>query len=268
MTDVLPAGAHLQRARDIRDQLLRGDMMIGIVGPGAIDEMKQHYWSAAEGGETIAWLELGEVHYQGIEVPVNDAIARDHWRRGFEAGDRACGLRLVQASLFGTQSDEDETKAIVEDLLDDDPDGSAALLAGYMHTRGFGFPQDDAKALELHHRAAERGNGDALFELYVFYSTGRGTEQDEERAVDYCRQAADQGKVRAMYNMGAFHATGRGVAQSWTECVAWYEKAARAGHPNAAGALAQMYETGAGVTKDGEKAAHWWEIAEELGYGY
>jgi TPR repeat protein len=71
---------------------------------------------------------------------------------------------------------------------------------------------DDGRARAARLVAAQRGNPDCMFELYVLVSTGRGLAKDEARAAAVVRAAAhDQGRVALQHdNMGSFHATGRG----------------------------------------------------------
>ena len=129
-------------------------------------------------------------------------------------------------------------------------DSGLVHLLAHLTTHGFGSEADPTKGLELQHKAAEMDSEDAMFELYIHYSTGLGTELDEAKALEWCRKAAEAEHSRAMYNMGAFHATGRGVDKDMKEAVRWYEAAADDGNPRAMIGLALIYGMGDGVDQD------------------
>src|SRR5262249_51924932 len=87
---------------------------------------------------------------------------------------------------------------------------------------------------------AKQKNPDAMFELYVLYSTGQGVAHDDKEALKWCKKAADMGQHRACYNMGAFYATGRGVPEDSALSEQWYRRAADAGNGQAAATLAAV----------------------------
>jgi hypothetical protein len=65
-----------------------------------------------------------------------------------------------------------------------------------------GCPQNDAKALELWHRAAELGDATAYYSIGVAYDIGNGVERDEKKANHYWELAAMGGNVTARHNLG------------------------------------------------------------------
>ncbi len=126
--------------------------------------------------------------------------------------------------------------------------------------------QDLEKSLEYHKKAAELGNADAMFELYVYYSTGQGVEQDNEVALEWCRKAAELGQFRACYNMGGFYATGNGVPQDINLCVQWYEKASELGNGKASATLGVMYKMGEELPQDDDKAEEYFNLSEDQNF--
>jgi TPR repeat protein len=139
------------------------------------------------------------------------------------------------------------------------------LLGWFTHT-GFGGPVDLAASLEHHQRAADAGEADSLFELYVYYARGIVVPQDQAAALSWCQRAAEAGSARAMADLGGCHATGQGVPLDPEEAVRWYTRAADLGHGRAAATLAVMYATGEGVPIDLDNARRWSRVALDLGY--
>lgn len=256
---VVPAS--LDRARDVRARVERGDVLIGILPTDAVEEMVAIYRALGQAGVGDAWHELGECYDRGIGVAPDRAAAVECWRRGADAGDREATLAVVRDAIYASSGDAALAQRLIAPLLANDDDGRAHVLAGYMALRGFGEAADASKSVELHRKAAEVENADAMFELYVLGSTGQGMEIDEARDLSWCVRAAELGQPRACYNLGTFYAKGRGVPQDWSAAVRWYERAAELGNARAAATLATMYEIGDGVEKDAARAAYWNELA-------
>jgi len=83
-------------------------------------------------------------------------------------------------------------------------DAHAMYSLGYYYREGEeGLPQDDAKALELWHRAAELGCAEAYNGIGSVYNYGRGVEIDIKKASHYWELAAIRGNVLARHNLGA-----------------------------------------------------------------
>ena len=65
-----------------------------------------------------------------------------------------------------------------------------------------GFPEDDAKALELWHRAAELGHAPAYVNIAYAYDYGNGVEVDKKKSIRYFELAAMGGDMYARYVLG------------------------------------------------------------------
>ncbi len=141
---------------------------------------------------------------------------------------------------------------------------TALYELGLLYYNGeFWLPSDYSVSMDYHQQAAALGNADALFELYVYYSTGIGTKIDNNTALEYCKKAADAGQDRACYNLGAFYATGNGVPQDMEESVKWYEKGSVLGNVRSTETLGLMYRYGEGVPKDEAKADAYEKLEKE-----
>ena len=75
-------------------------------------------------------------------------------------------------------------------------------LAGYYARGVTGLPQDDAKANELLHKAAELGCTNANYNLGQAYKEGIGVEVDKNKAKHYWELAAMGGDIMARNNLG------------------------------------------------------------------
>jgi len=62
-------------------------------------------------------------------------------------------------------------------------DHEAQTWLGYMYANGFGFPEDDAKAMEWYTKAAEQGRRQAQYRLgKMLYAAGTGVPEDYVQA--------------------------------------------------------------------------------------
>jgi TPR repeat protein len=123
--------------------------------------------------------------------------------------------------------------------------------------------QDLKKSTSYHKKAAELGNADAMFELYVYYSTGIGVEKNDKVAIEWCIKAAEKEQSRACYNLGAYYATGGVVPKDAGLSLKWYEKASELGNGKASATLGVMYKTGDEVPQDDDKAEEYFDLSEE-----
>ena len=82
-------------------------------------------------------------------------------------------------------------------------DAVAMFMLGCNYRDGDdGFPQDDAKALELFVRAGDLGLADGYNDVGRAYQFGNGAEIDEKKANHYRKLAAMKGCVISRYDLG------------------------------------------------------------------
>ena len=82
-------------------------------------------------------------------------------------------------------------------------DAMAIYNFGCFYAEGrWGLSQNDAKALELWHRAGELGNANAYCCIGNAYMAAQGVERDMKKAKHYWELAAMNGDVEARYNLG------------------------------------------------------------------
>jgi len=247
--------------------VVRGDCMTGILPIDAIDDVIIALRRVAEAG-----LAEGQV---GLADLLAALAQQDLTHTRYEADTLAAlaslpnrEAKLLAARTWMYREDEEHAEqaiAIAREACDDD-DGRAHVLLGYMTFRGFGTTSDPQESFRLHEIAAQRGNADGMFELYVLLSTGRGVAKDEARALQWCERAAAQDHGRALYNMGSFHATGRGFAQDPVRALGFYLRASEAGHGQASATAGVMFWTGDGTKIDRARAHQLFGLAGDQGY--
>src|SRR5262249_44074341 len=218
------------------------------------------------GGHPNAWIDYGRCLWNGWGVPENREAAIDAYKRAAELGSDY-GAYIVAYSLYWNFKRDDEAYRYAQQALKgDDPDGEVRYLLGLMAFNGRGRSQDVAESLRLHQQAAERGNADALFELFVYAFQGIGG--DRSKAVSYLMEAARLDQPRACANLGALYATGQmqGIPKDLAESIKWYKRAADLGVGRAAAAPGAMSLRGEGTARDPAAAEVYFKRAEELGF--
>jgi len=225
--------------------------------------MAKAFRVAAEGGVPEAWIDLGRCSWNGWGVPEDREEALAAYKKAAALGSDY-GAYIAAYNLYWTFKRYDEAYTYVRQAMNADPGGDAHYLAGLMAYNGRGRPRDVRESLSLHIKAANLGQPDALFELFVYAMQGIG---DRSRAIYYLREAANREQPRAMANLGALSATGQhGVERNLEEAVTWYRRAAGQGIGRAAAALGVMALRGEGMPKDADAAKGYFARAEELDF--
>jgi len=107
-------------------------------------------------------------------------------------------------------------------------DANAIYNMGGYYARGlYGLPQNDAKALEFWHRAAELGSAEAYGCIGNAYKFGDGVERDMKKARHYWDLAAINGDLQSRYNLGSIEGMAGNVDRAlkhlmiaaWSGCV-------------------------------------------------
>jgi len=120
--------------------------------------------------------------------------------KGNEVTEKSCPFCRTPNPTTNKEAVNRTTKRV------DCGDAMAIYDMGCMYKDGCGCPQNDAKALELWHRAAELGGAAAYFNIGCAYDAGDGAEIDKKKAKHYYELAAMQGSVKARYNLGFYEA--------------------------------------------------------------
>jgi TPR repeat protein len=144
-------------------------------------------------------------------------------------------------------------------------DAKAQFNLGLSYFKGEGLPQNSAEAAKWFRKAAEQGDAEAQWFLGAMYDTGIGVAKNATEAVKWIRKAAEQGLADAQHALGWMYTSGKGVAKNTSEGLRWYRKAAEQGHAKAQSELAGAYLKGEGVPKSAAEAIKWFRKAAEWG---
>ena len=262
---------------ELAGRINRGDLMIGILPLEAAGQVVAGLSAAGRAGSASAWTELGHC-YLGVGGPVmgpadwptpspptpDAGTQLGHARRCFaEAatlGDRDGALLFARTCADAPAELQRAAREHLRPHAATDPEARYRL--GLVEQ----WLGDPAAAVPHHLWAADHGNADAAFELYVLYSTGTGVPRDDDAGRSWLVRAADLGQPRALYNVGAGHASGTGFPADLTVAADYYRRAAEAGNARAAATLGYMYLVGQGMPADPATAARWFDTAEDLGH--
>ena len=149
-------------------------------------------------GDAAAQLDLGEMYYQGGEVPKDYAEALTWFRKA-----AAQGLPEAQSNI------------------------------GLMYCQGEGVPQDYAEAMNWFQRAASHGYAVAQLNIGGLYHDGQGVPQDYAEAMKWFRKAAEQDLSQAQFNLALMCSRGEGTPMDFVQGYMWGSLAAERDNPSA-----------------------------------
>lgn len=178
------------------------------------EEAVKKYREAADAGDAVAQLKLGELYREGkhVKKDLTEAASRYHI---------AAEQQLAEAQN----------------------------RLGECYCYGLGVTQDSQKAMEWFQKAADSGSVEAAYNLGDCYFHGRGVEPDFKRAVDFYKKAANRSHAEAQYRLGCCFESGKGVLANERAALQWYQKAARMGHGGARLAVGRLREKKETVTQ-------------------
>ncbi len=137
----------------------------------------------------------------------------------------------------------------------------AALAVRYRD--GKGVTKDDALAMQWAHRAADKGNADAMDFVGFAHLRGAVVERSPEIAFGYFKAAARESSAAA-FNLGQCYFGAQGTEQDIPKALDWWKKAAAKGHGRAASTAAMALLSGEGVASNATEARRLAERAAEL----
>ncbi len=207
-------------------------------------------------------------HTAPVRVPLRKQLSKEE---GAGAQIGTVGTQLGAYSLMAKA--KALTVADLQELEDraaaGDVDAETMLALAY-HA-GVLLKRDDAEALRLLHKAADRDSGAhgsvaAEESLGIFAAAGVGKDKDKPapaEALQWYAKAAEHGSMDAATNIALMYANGDGVTKDVPQAVTWFRRAAEGGDASAQYDLALMYERGEGVPSDYREAIRWLTAAAE-----
>lgn len=207
--------------------------------------------SADEFWRALALVELARMATAGNP----QAQAELAWR--YAVGGGGAEKNYLQAVRWATLSAER-------------PCAAGESVLGWLLYHGFGLPGDMAEAARLFDSAAAAGEVQGLIWSGLCLLRGQGGGLDEARALALLRKAADKGGVSArlaQYWLGRIHYFGLPgfCARDFGEAVRYLREAVAHGHIRAHELLARCHFSGRGVPEDRREALRLWRVAAERG---
>ncbi len=276
------------RGHELLQNLVRGDAVVGLVSD--VEEhqraMLSCLWQAAEAGVAAAFRDLSDCYASRL-VPLGafdgvgaESAASKQWSEqalvfldpepareltlrclaeALRLGDRSALRSLVRWSHDSTAENK---KHVLRLLLEQPAPTPEELYQLGLLQHWLGDAEGSAKT---HERAAELGNADAQFELYVYFAQGIGVQPNAKSANHWLERAAAAGQSRALYNLGAALATGTSGERNLERAADFYRRAAEQGNGRAAANIAVMVLSGEldGPDEEAIRMLNW---ADDLGF--
>jgi len=187
----------------------------------------------AKQGNVISQYTLGNIYYQGKNVPQDYAKAIKWYNEAAKQGHK-----------------------------------EAQGFLGYFYEEGLGVPTNLTEAEKWYRMSANQGDAISQYHLCVLYFMGREIPEDYKQAADWCRKSAEQGNMDAQGLLGYIYAEGLDVPQDYAEAAKWYRKAADHGDAQAQAALGALIYEGKGTQQNYEEAAFWLTLAHGVNDGF
>ncbi|KAK9818102.1 hypothetical protein WJX72_007209 [[Myrmecia] bisecta] len=224
----------------------------------------KYFSAAAEQGHTESWFHLGVMHLNGWGVKPNQAQALYYFSLAAKVGHLLAMYNLAMMHLSATGMEKascttalDLLKKVAERgpwaaeiqdgyelFMEGDYESALHLYlrsaemgmelaqsnAAWMLTHGYGYsgPRAAEVAIQLHKRAAEQGNVDALLSIGDSYYYGKGVARAWGHAAQLYAEAAKYRNAQALFNLGFMHEFGAGLPRDLHLAKRFYDKALEA----------------------------------------
>jgi transglutaminase-like putative cysteine protease len=182
--------------------------------------------SIADGGETLAEIELGARLVSGRGIRKDTAAGAAVIERAAENGNAAAQVIIGQYYLsgIGVERKPEVAASWLQKAAAQNLAPAQAELAFY-YLRGIGVAQDYGRGMQLAKSAADRGAVEGYDALGQIYANGWGVNADTREALRWSRKAADRKYWRAMLHLGELYRDGKGVPADDVVAVAWFDLA-------------------------------------------
>jgi TPR repeat protein len=184
-----------------------------------IDRALSYYRRGAANGSAKAVFRVGIVYWLGTpDIPKNEIEGRRYLSLAAAGGDQEAARYLKEAASPGSATSD--------------------AVIGADRAMAEGRPAD---AIRLLTEAADAGVARAQTRLAWHYETGRAVERNLEKAAYWFQRAAQGGDGEAMYALSVMLATGAGQVRNPALAESWLQKSAGTGYPSAVNDLRARY---------------------------
>ena len=221
-------------------------------------EAKKWYRKAADEGYAPAQRRIGR--YYADEGKYKDAMR--WYEKAAEQGDGVSMNRIALLYSNGNGVHQDANKAFGWfQRSAEEGFGWGMYNLAHCYENGDGVQQNDRIAKEWYEKAAYVGNSDAECRMGE-YCCDAG---NYAKARYWYKRAADRGDGRAMWMQGVLRASEEYGLQNEWKAFQYFQQSAEAGFGWGMYNLAHCYETGSGVQKNLKLAREWYAKAADEG---
>lgn len=208
---------------------------------------------------------LGHLHFDGLGVPRDQAVAVELFRRAAEAGYEPAQTRVGYAYLTGLGVEKDLSEA--RRWLEPAAEGGEALAMRQLaasYRAPFADLPEPQTALAWYERAWRAGDAEAPAYIGFMLESGElATAPHSARY--YFEQSAEAGSALGQAKLAHLYLSGESGDTDAEKARSLFEAAAAQGHPAGYLGMAYLYESGTGVAKDPDTALIWYRSAADAG---
>ena len=220
--------------------------------------------SAANSGYREAQNSLGTLYEQGKGTPTSYGEAIAWYKKAAVQGDPYAQTNLGILAENGRGMPKDHAAAARwYELAVKQDHGRAKWRLAELLANGWGVARDTERAIALYREAGARGMSQGWFGLGYMYAMGNGVQQDNAKALDYFTRAAEGGDGVAMYNVSVLF--GKQPQSDRKKVFEWRKKAAESGHAAAQNDTGVSYHNGDGVDANYGWAIYWYAKTAQQG---
>jgi len=208
---------------------------------------------------------LGHLHFDGLGVPPNQALAVELFRKAAEADYAPAQTRLGHAYLTGagTEQDTAEARRWLERAAQDGEALAMRQLAASYRAPFAAVPEPQS-ALAWYQKAWQAGDPEAPAYIGFMLESGELASASES-AQRYFELSAEAGSALGQAKLAHLYLSGEAGAPDPEKARALFEAAAAQGHAAGYLGMAYLYESGTGVSQDPEAALDWYRKAANAG---
>jgi TPR repeat protein len=208
---------------------------------------------------------LGHLHFDGLGVPRDQALASELFRKAAEAGYAPAQTRLGHTYLTGAGLDQDvsEARRWLERAAEAG-DALAMRQLGASFRAPFAETPAPQTALAWYERAWQAGDSEAPAYIGFMLESGELASAAED-ARHYFELSAEAGSALGQAKLAHLYLSAPDAEANPDAARRLFEAAAAQGHPAGYLGMAYLYESGTALAQDPEAALAWYRKAAEAG---
>lgn len=251
-------------------RLYESDNTPGWSSPVIKSDERAMYWymKAAENGDHIAQLRLGQIYYGGL------LGVEQSYEKAFELYSKVAAYNELISILpiwymgmmyydgKGVEQSYEKAYEYLMKAYNELGFYEICRYLGLMYYKGYGVKQSFEEAHKYFSEAygyEQNGDAESQYYLGLMYQYGLYVKQSNETAAKLFQYASDKNYTSAQVELGYMYVNGLGVTQSYNKAFELYSKAAAANNATAQRNLSIMYYNGWG-TQQSPQAAFTWRL--------